>query len=482
MPAWAFMTFGLVGGLLAMHLAVGRPVSHELDRMERQLGSLERKVELLVGQTDNATEAAGLLAVLGQQSRQLEMARQALCNVQHLREGLHAESLEMNRSYEALDRLARLRDRVIDGEHKNELAHAALNDIQALQQRLAANIGDAADAEAAFVEMALLQERVLGLEAQTQDAQVSLDEVASLHQSLADVRDESAQAVRRAVADLHKVNAEVSQAHRRSLAAELTLDDLAQSAETAAEKLHDAFAFVADWNHLHDLLMHGRQQMVAAEQSVDDMRALQQQLINQQINTELAAESLATMMELHDAVIHAYAGADLAATHLKYIEDVQNQWIEAGQMACDAQAALDQVNHVHHELLDQTAHLAEMSQRIENLGNLKDRVISQTGDLPDAVQTLEAFQELCDEFQCLQPAINHMRRSLVDFTLLEGQFQKVMQMLAPLNEMVNLHRLPAADLHQAVRHILHRRSERLGQTPTPAAVGRVPTEINSQRD
>ncbi|HXT59589.1 MAG TPA: hypothetical protein VN699_13195 [Pirellulales bacterium] len=82
--SWAMFGAGFALGLVALQIAVARPLKVEFSRIQRQIGELERGVQKLTGQSEQAAKTGELLGALAEQGRQSRAASDALAGIKDL--------------------------------------------------------------------------------------------------------------------------------------------------------------------------------------------------------------------------------------------------------------------------------------------------------------------------------------------------------------------------------------------------------------
>ena len=131
--------------------------------------------------------------------------------------------------------------------------------------------------------------------------------------------------------------------------------------------------------------------------------------------------------------------------------------------------------------LDRDLKLGETEANLNGLLRIHDQLKVSSDSVADAVQTLELFGEFQNEFSSQMQVLGDMRRSLVEISLMETTFGKVVRMLEPLADLGNLRRLSDDDMRQAVRSILDARqtvrvSRNSNETRTSTEVAPTPAE------
>jgi len=113
-------------------------------------------------------------------------------------------------------------------------------------------------------------------------------------------------------------------------------------------------------------------------------------------------------------------------------------------------------------LNDESLQIAQAKTSVDQLLDMQAKLSGQSERIVAAIESLEVLVGFQDEFATQIQVLGEIRRSLVEFSMLETTVSKAMRMLQPLVELGNLHRLDDQDLRNAARLILEERSFRLG--------------------
>src|SRR5690606_3645712 len=95
-----FVALGI--GVSCMHLMLYKPMMREMAQLRRELSSMERDMEELVGARDQIWETNNLLSTLRRQADQFDGARAALSTIRDFRQELEGEAGSTVEAYAAL--------------------------------------------------------------------------------------------------------------------------------------------------------------------------------------------------------------------------------------------------------------------------------------------------------------------------------------------------------------------------------------------
>ena len=161
-----------------------------------------------------------------------------------------------------------------------------------------------------------------------------------------------------------------------------------------------------------------------------------------------------------------------------------------------ATAAVEGLLAVKDQLVARGGHIADALQNAERLLGLRDRLAENSvktdaaersaarmmdvqkklaGEIPNLAESIKSVETLIDfqhEFQKQIRSLDGMRRSLMDFVLMENTVTRAVRMLQPLLELGNLRHLNEDQLRQIARSISDSQSTRLSKNDSGHGPGR----------
>ncbi len=326
------------------------------------------------------------------------------------------------------------------------------------------------------------------------------------------------------LSELRKQNGELSAA-RESLA---SLQALRSELIAESSRHETAAAALAESQALHSRLIEAQNATRQAESSFAEMRRLQERIQSQLESNRAAAKTLEEIVDLKeqigdqagdlqlaktaledlvrigerlrdqhgklneaktslDGLTELKDGLASAATDLEAAQTVSTQWTQLGKRLAEssegAEVALNRAElllALNTTLTRDDLRTADAQTALAGLIRIHEQLKQTPKSLADSLQTLELFGRFQEEFAAQTQVLTAMRRSLVDVSLMEATFTKVVRMLEPLAELGDLRRLNEEDIRQAARSILDARTAE--RVPNPAATKRPEADVAPTAD
>lgn len=288
---WGIFLVGLVIGFVGVYLVAAQPMFAQLDKMQRQVVSLQNDMESLVGVRDQAWETSNLLSGLNSQQRQLADARATLKEIRNLRQDLQVEAGQISTAYQALAELKKLKVAVLD--QKDDIADAthAAEDLALIQKRLIEEHGAFPKAEATLADL--------------DRTKVGLDELLRLK---ALVLEQGADAIT-----------------AQSKAAELiSLKETIQTQANIADAKASADGLIA----MKELILAQKGNTDAALARLEKLFLLQDDLTSKNTDMTVAFSTLESLGELKTKVLSQTATVGDAMQNLEILSDFQQEFAE----------------------------------------------------------------------------------------------------------------------------------------------------------
>ena len=147
---WSPLVIGVLVGLIAMDLAVRRPLMRELAQVRTHVGTLQGDMQQLVGVRNQVLETNNLLTNLKAQHHKLEEARACLTVMQQITHELTEKAGNTTPAFDSLDRLVSLKDAVLRNSETTEAAQSGVAQLLALQTQVAKSAEHTQVAQAAI--------------------------------------------------------------------------------------------------------------------------------------------------------------------------------------------------------------------------------------------------------------------------------------------------------------------------------------------
>ena len=220
-----------------------------------------------------------------------------------------------------------------------------------------------------------------------------------------------------------------------------------------------------------------------AREVLEQLAALQNRLVDDGAANQQAVTELNRLVAIRDLAIAHTDQTDQALKELARWNQVTknlgnahksiNQLVAlrdailAGTTETDqAQLTLDRLVILQDTLNSQSEHLANAQDNLDQLLTLQNSLGSQSDAIADSIVTLETLTDLQQDIRGHVDSLQGMRRDLMEVVLLESSVARVVRMLGPLTELVQLRRLGNADLQAAARSISRQRTTRQARTPS----------------
>ena len=398
---WGLLVLGVAIGFVGMHFIVARPMTRELERMQRDIVAMESRMQELTGATDQAWEANSLLSSLKAQRSQLEEAREVLQSMTELRSEVVAASQSTGAARTAVAGMSELQQQIIAQEQQTGLASMAYEQMMALENRLVDQQSTHQAAQAASSELIALKSQAIEQSKDLPAAFAAIEQSTKLQQQILAQRDTTAAAT----ADL----AQAQEVARQSTALLAGLKSESANIEAAQAGLQGLVT-------LRQHLQEGAQFNDIAGIVADHLLYLQERLVGEVDGVDVAQERMQRLITLN--------------------ETAQNGDIDVV--------------------------LAERN--LVALIRMEAMLKSQTSQVADAIQSLELLTAFQEEFSSQIQLLGEMRRSLIELGMMESSVVKAVKMIEPLLELGNVNRLSDEELRGVARTILERRGARLADS------------------
>jgi hypothetical protein len=284
---WGLLLVVIAMGFLTLDIMLRRPLVRELASVKRDLASVEKSLQELVGVKEVAWESSHLLSALSAQKRQLESARAALGDVRDFRMSVEAEARQTSDAVASLDRIVDLQQRVASQREPAMAVEQVLSDIVKMHERLVS------EKQAQDQAVASLN-RVSDLYKQVREAGEESDVAAVEVQKLGDLRTKVLE------------NAAGVEQAQRSAAELIALKDTVRQAEDVAPVQESANQLLA----LRDSLRPRDDSTQQSQAHAERLLSLRDELAANAEDTQLAHKNWAAVRKLETDL--KAAGTDIA--------------------------------------------------------------------------------------------------------------------------------------------------------------------------
>jgi hypothetical protein len=341
----AIFAAGFAIGLVVLHVTVTRPMTREFARLQHQVGNLQRGVQKLTGQTEQAAKTSELLGLLAEQGRKARAATDALAQI----ESLHSQ--------------------LIKGQDATAEARSALSSLSQLRRDALDAKSDSGDVALALEQLQSLEDRLIGQYHSTVNAHWTLDELTRLREQ---VESEGARlaAARQALEGLIEIES-------RALA--------------EGDRAEQAAASVVQWERLNDRLIEASEQTAEARDVGEELVAIKETILcgDDAMHRQDAREALNELIKIRerlDGQSHNVAAAQVGLDGLLTLKD--RILARTGDLA-DAVETLELTGDLNRQLQDAI-------RRFDNVRRWLVEIVTLEPTIERAVGALKPLEELAN--------------------------------------------------------------------------------------
>ena len=164
---WFAFGAGMVAAMVAMYLAVTRPIANELARLQGRIVEIDKSLRAVAGQRETARAANDLLSLLAEQGRRTGSAADALEDIRQLHAQLAKQTGEVERAVVALENLSLLKTSLLQTAPQLEEAAAVLTAVEDVEQQLLDGRSRVTQARQALAGFSQLSAGAISLDRQT---------------------------------------------------------------------------------------------------------------------------------------------------------------------------------------------------------------------------------------------------------------------------------------------------------------------------
>ena len=359
---WAMFGAGFALGLVVLQIAVAHPLKVEFLRIQRQIGELERGVQKLTGQSEQAAKTSELLGALAEQGRQSRAANDALAGIKDLQAQL------------------------IDGERATAAARSSLATVGKLRQEAVKAQAGYGDALAALDKLTNLQQRLIGQYHSVLSAQTALAEFGRLR-------------------EMAEAEAPHLTEARRSLD---SLIELASLALAEQDRAVQAGAIAREWRELNERLIAGADQVGLARDASDELIAIKETVLcgSDQEQPQRAREALDELVEIRERLHGQTENLAAAQAGLDGLLSIKDRILARTADLADAVETLELTSDLHRQLQDSIRQFEGVRRWLVEIVMLE----------PTVERTMNALKPLADlaNLRRLNPAeLRHAARAIV---------------------------------------------------------------------
>ncbi|WP_145108798.1 hypothetical protein [Botrimarina mediterranea] len=301
---WAPLAVALATPLLFLQAAVVKPMSADLDRMQRQVARLEATIAELKSKGPVARQATGLLAELTQQESLITAAERSLERFAMLDRKMTRGLADAEHAIAKLDRLEVISDRAREQARLLDATNQTLVMLQPVADDLQNAIDRAGRLAPAVTEVERLSSRLGEAQGLTEASLRSVDKLVDMQQTIAS-RTAGVASANAALEGLLRMESRLNSPLLAVAASQTRLDELIRLKDVVIAKTDDLPAAFDTFDlivGLQDDLQQARVVFERAQRLVADLTLLSPSL-----------KRLATVIEpmIEQATVKSLAGAEL---------------------------------------------------------------------------------------------------------------------------------------------------------------------------
>lgn len=338
-------------------------MTREFARLQHQVGNLQRGVQKLTGQTEQAAKTSELLGLLAEQGRKARAATDALAQI----ESLHSQ--------------------LIKGRDATSEARTALSSLSQLRRDALDAQSDSGDVALALEQLQSLEDRLIGQYHATVNAHWTLDELTQLREQVEGEGPRLAGA-RQALEGLIEVES-------RALA--------------EGDRAEQAAASVAQWERLNERLIEASDDTAEARDVGEELVAIKETILcgDDAMHRQDARKALVELIKIRDCLdgqSHEIAGAQVGLEGLLTLKD--SILARTGDLA-DAVETLELTGDLNRQLQDAI-------QRFDNVRRWLVEIVTLEPTIERAVNALKPLEELANLRRLSPVELRHAARAIAD--------------------------------------------------------------------
>ncbi|MGQ0634945.1 MAG: hypothetical protein ACT4QC_10065 [Planctomycetaceae bacterium] len=192
---WGAFLIGVASGFVAVYIVVAQPMFNQLKELHHQTLVLQEDVQELVGERNQAFEAATLLGDLRSMKAQLPDARATVREMRNLRADLLEESRHTRAAHAAVREMSRLQETALEQQELTTPAAVALQELTDVQRQVIEAADELPLARSAAGEFCALKDQLVASSPQLDAARTHANRLLALQDALQDEAGQSAVAI-----------------------------------------------------------------------------------------------------------------------------------------------------------------------------------------------------------------------------------------------------------------------------------------------
>jgi hypothetical protein len=221
----------------------------------------------------------------------------------------------------------------------------------------------------------------------------------------------------------------------------------------------------------------------AAESGLTQMANLKTQILAQTEDLSTAGARAKELLELKSQIMDKTGDLDSATTAVEGLLAVKDQLVVRGGQIADARQNAERLLGLRDRLAENPAKIDAAERSAARMIEVQKKLAGESPNLAESIKSVETLIDFQHEFQKQIHSLDGMRRSLMEFVLMENTVTRAVRMLQPLLELGNLRHLNEDQLRQIARSISENQSTRLskndsGRGPSRAASVLGPSRYN----
>jgi hypothetical protein len=200
-----------------------------------------------------------------------------------------------------------------------------------------------------------------------------------------------------------------------------------------------------------------------AESALGQMANLKTQILSQTTDLPIADARAQQLINMKSQIVDKTNDVDLATSIVEGMLAVKDQLVVRGGEIADAQQNAERLLGLRDRLANNSATTDIAEKSAARIIEIEKKLSVQKPDLAESIKSIEALIDFQHDFQKQARSLDAMRRSLMDFILMENTIARAVRMLQPILELGNLRHLNEDQLRQIARSISEGQSTRLSK-------------------
>jgi hypothetical protein len=189
----------------------------------------------------------------------------------------------------------------------------------------------------------------------------------------------------------------------------------------------------------------------AAESALGQMGNLKTQILSQSTDVSTAGARAQQLVDLKTNLVDKTNNLDSAKKAVDGLLSMKDQLVNHGDHIADARQNADRLLGLTERLADSSVKTMAAEKGVALMIEVQRKLAGEDTNLAESIKSVETLIDLQHDFQKQIHSLDGMRRTLMDFILMENTFVRAVRVLQPLLELGNLRHLNEDQLRQIAR-------------------------------